>query len=94
MTAAPNARASGERHCIARGIEARRPRRLSGSVHESPVRGQRMRRSTVFTFAFRDQSQGEEHQSAKILSSNRATLSPPLPQLPRQSAHAWQDDPW
>jgi len=39
MPAAPNARASGERHRIAQGIEAGWPRRVSGSVHESPVRG-------------------------------------------------------
>ena len=38
MTAGPRASASGERLMIARGIEAGWPRRLCGSVHESPVR--------------------------------------------------------
>src|SRR5882757_6480296 len=38
MTAGPRASASGERLMIARGIEAGWPRRLGGSVHESPVR--------------------------------------------------------
>lgn len=51
MPAAPNARASGERHRIAQGIEAGRPRRVSGSVHESPFRGQRTRHQLAFVDA-------------------------------------------
>lgn len=47
MPAAPNASASGERHRTAQEIEAERPRRVSGSVHESPVRVQRMRHPTT-----------------------------------------------